>query len=70
MNHFKNQALLWLSGLAVASIFAFGIPAGASAATIMICVNKAGCLQRSKTDPLYRSKIEPPWVHGFFCHLI
>ena len=48
MNHYKNQALLWLSGLAVASIFAFGIPAGASASTITICVNKAGKIQSTK----------------------
>ncbi len=48
MNHYKNQALLWLSGLAVASIFTFGIPAGASAATITICVNKAGKIQSTK----------------------
>jgi len=48
MNHYKNQALLWLSGLAVASIFTFGIPARASAATITICVNKAGKIQSTK----------------------
>jgi len=48
MNHYKNQALLWLSGLAVASIFAFGIPAGASASTITICINKAGKIQGTK----------------------
>lgn len=48
MKRLRNNTLLWLSGLAMASIFTFGIPAGASAATITICVNKAGKIQQVK----------------------
>jgi hypothetical protein len=48
MKHFRNNTLLWLSGMAMATVFALAIPASAKAETITICVNKAGKIQQVK----------------------
>lgn len=48
MKHLRNNPLLWLSGMAMATVFALAIPVGAKAETITICVNKAGKIQQVK----------------------
>ncbi len=48
MKHLRNNTLLWLSGMAIATVFALAIPAPAKAETITICVNKAGKIQQVK----------------------
>lgn len=48
MKHLRNNPLLWLSGMAMTTVFALAIPVGAKAETITICVNKAGKIQQVK----------------------
>jgi Collagen triple helix repeat (20 copies) len=49
MSNYMNKVMLWLGGLAAGVIFALAIPAGASAQTITICVNKHGKIKGINT---------------------